>query len=166
MMRIPRYSPLSPLSSWGLLILMVCLGGCPNELTTTPSGTEPSPSIEPTASASVSIQDVQIVPVPRPSSGSLILNALPASGDPEPQYTVSWQLSAEVQASDGRPRRVTWSSSDLTRLTVDEQGFVRTVRGATQGEAFVKATSVDDPNLWDDIKILVTNYGDLTMEVN
>lgn len=160
MQHIPRFS------SWGLLILAVCLGGCPNELTTTPSGTQPSASVSPTASPSVSIQDVRIVPVPLPASGSLILNACPASGEPEPQYTVSWQLSADVQASDGRPRRVTWSTSDSTRLTVDELGFVRTVRGASQGEVFVKATSVDDPNLWDDIKILVTNYGDLTMEVN
>lgn len=75
---------------------------------------------------------------------AVTLNAMPPVGEPDVGNVSSDTLIATVQASDGTSRRVVWTSSDPSKVTV-ENGILRSTRGAAEGEVTITATSVDDP---------------------
>lgn len=96
---------------------------------------------------------------------AITLNAMPEAGEPDLAYQTSDVLVATVLASDGTNRRVAWSSSDPSRVTVDN-GVIRTTRGAEEGEVTITATSVDDPTQSATASVTVTINSDLNLGVN
>lgn len=92
------------------------------------------------------------------SPSAFTLGGLPLAGDVAPGYTSSKALTATVHASDNRPRKVTWSSSDPTRATVDGNGLVSSQRGAVDGTVTITATSVDDPTISASVLCTITAF--------
>ncbi|MBU6427969.1 MAG: Ig-like domain-containing protein [Cyanobacteria bacterium REEB65] len=81
------------------------------------------------------------------STDSLVLNAPPPSGLPDPGFVTQAQLTATVHSSDGRQRSLTWTSSNPGLATVDSAGLVQAVATDSPGDCWITATSVDDPHV-------------------
>ena len=95
----------------------------------------------------------------------LSLNALPEQGDPERDFPTSTTLVANVRTTLPFNGGVTWTSSDVSRLTVDAAGTASTVRGALKGSAIVTATAVDDPSQSATASVVITANGRVRLEV-
>ncbi|HBN09642.1 MAG TPA: hypothetical protein DD435_13660 [Cyanobacteria bacterium UBA8530] len=89
---------------------------------------------------------------------------MPVEGDSDPSFMTSWQLKATVFA-DGHSRGVTWSSSDLSRVTVSSTGLVSSVRGALPGRAVITATSIDDQAKKAIANVTITAKGAVPIEI-
>lgn len=96
---------------------------------------------------------------------SLVLNAPPSVGNPDPGFVTSGTLTATVQSTTGPLNRpVQWSSSDTALVTV-QNGLVKAVPNAPKGTATIRATSVDAPGFSAEATVTVTIYGDIDLEV-
>ena len=99
------------------------------------------------------------------STDSVTLDGLPTDGTaPDPGFVTSASLGATVAATDGPGRKVTWSSSDPTIVTVDASGDVSATE--TPGSATITATSVDDPTKIATASVVVTSQGQLDLGIN
>lgn len=128
---------------------------------TPPSGPQPgtSPSVGPsTAPTATPLYTVSITPA------TVSINALPASGSPDPRFVTSATLVATV-TGPGEPQGVTWSSSDTSLVQVSTFGVITAAPGARKGVAIVTATSIDDPRAWATCSVEVTVSAGLEVEV-
>lgn len=100
------------------------------------------------------------------NTSTLTLNAKPESGLPDPGYTTNAVLTATVTTSGPVDDRVTWSSSDTSRVTVDAAGRVETVSGAPEGAVTITAASIFDPSKKATASVTVTILGGLDLGID
>lgn len=96
------------------------------------------------------------------NKSAITLDAMPSLGITEPGFQVSTFLEATVQ-SKAPHHGVKWTSSNPDLVTV-ENGVVRTVRGATAGNAIVTATAIDDPSHKASTAVTVIQRGKISLE--
>ncbi|MBM3273857.1 MAG: Ig-like domain-containing protein, partial [Candidatus Sericytochromatia bacterium] len=96
------------------------------------------------------------------NKASLTLNTMPpGNSQPDARFKTAERLTATVAASDRGDRRVTWTTSNAARATVDATGLVTAARGATEGDVTITATSVDDPTFSASCTVTITVFGDI-----
>lgn len=67
---------------------------------------------------------------------------------------MSFQANVVVRPNEAKNKKLTWSSNDDSIATVDSNGLIR---GIKPGIVIIRAESVEDPNKYDYIDVLVTS---------
>lgn len=125
----------------------------------TPIGTPgPTPTATTAAPTPTPLYQISITPA------TVSINAMPASGTPDPRFITSATLVATV-TGPGTPQGVTWSSSDTSLVEVSSFGVVTAAAGAKKGVAIVTATSLDDGRVKATSSVEVTVSSGLEVEV-
>ncbi|MBM3276288.1 MAG: IPT/TIG domain-containing protein [Candidatus Sericytochromatia bacterium] len=99
------------------------------------------------------------------AKADFLLNARPETGDPDPGFQTGAQAVATVEATDGTGRRVTWSTSDASLVSIDAAGNMLAGRLAREGVAIVTATAVDDPAISATASVRILHDSLLDLEI-
>jgi hypothetical protein len=120
--------------------------------TTTPSPTPSSQTLASVKAVRVDKLSVTLYPLPVESSHGLGL----------PTQT---PLSAYSELNDGRQGEAAWCDRSAGVLNVSASGQVSVKPSTLPGTYFVRAHAVDDPNVYQDVAVIVASHGDLELEI-
>lgn len=101
----------------------------------------------------------------RVEPATLSINSPPAGGT-SADFPSTGQLTAFVSVSGGATSSVTWTSAATDELSVDAEGLVIALPGATARTVEVIATSVADPGKSAKALVTVTTHGVVSVGID